>query len=45
MERVHDYILEHLEQQKGEGPRLRAVQIQEEIRQMEEARNAMQTVD
>ena len=38
-------ILEHLEQQKGEGPRLRAVQIQEEIRQMEEARNAMQTVD
>lgn len=38
-------VLEHLEQQKGEGPRLRAVQIQEEIRQMEEARNAMQTVD
>lgn len=38
-------ILEHLKQQKGEGPRLRAVQIQEEIRQMEEARNAMQTVD
>ena len=38
-------ILEHLERQEKEGARLRAAQIQEEIRQVEEARNAMQTVD
>ena len=38
-------ILEHLKRQEKEGARLRAAQIQEEIRQVEEARNAMQTVD
>ena len=38
-------ILEHLKNQTGEGARIRMEEIKEEIRQVEEAIDGMQTVD